>query len=142
MITREEVLMGREREFPLTQELEANLEKLLKALNKFREIYAKPMIVNSGYRPGYYNEEADGAKKSTHMLCLACDFRDLDGKLDYFCTQNKKVLAECGLWLEHPKWTKNWCHLQAVPPKSGSRIYIPKKTEPLPQHFDIAFKNL
>lgn len=124
MITREEVLMGRDKEYPLTPELETNLSRLLTALNKFRAAYGKPMLVTSGYRPGKYNKAAGGAKKSAHLTLEACDFSDPEGKLASFCIQNLKLLAECGLWMESPAKTKGWVHLQirSVP---GVRIFEP-----------------
>ena len=141
-ITRNEILMGREKEFPLTAELEKNLEKLLKALNQFREIYGKPMHVSSGYRPGAFNESAGGAKKSNHMICLACDFVDVDSSLDSYCVANQDILEQCGLYLEHPKWTNTWCHLQCVKPASGKRIFVPSSQEPTKQKLDELFIDL
>lgn len=126
MITREEVLMGRDKDYPLDTEQEVNLEHLLECLNKFRKAYGKPMVVSSGYRPAAVNAKVKGAaKKSNHIMCLACDFRDLDGSLDEWCLQNLDVLEECGLYLESPLHTPNWCHLQAKAPKSGNRVFIP-----------------
>lgn len=124
-VTREEILQGRDKEFPLSQEQEANLSKLLAAVNKFRDIYGKPLKVSSGYRPGKYNEAAGGAKKSNHMQCLAVDFVDVDGSLDAYCLANLKVLEECGLYLESPEHTPSWCHLQAIAPRSGNRVFLP-----------------
>lgn len=124
MITREEILMGREKEYPLTPELEQNLTRLLSSLNKFRAAYGKPMYVTSGYRPGKYNKAAGGAKKSAHLTLEACDFADGDGALASFCLQNLKLLAECGLWLESPAKTKGWVHLQTRP-VPGVRIFEP-----------------
>lgn len=103
--------MGRDAEYPLTPELEANLTKLHKALNELRNIYGKPMIVSSGYRPGKYNVAAGGAKNSSHLICKACDFRDPDGTLDKWCTENQDTLEELGLWQEDPTKTPGWCHL-------------------------------
>jgi hypothetical protein len=126
MITREEILMGRDKIVPLSQEQEDNLEHLLECLNKLRTAYGKPMYVSSGYRPEAINSKVKGAaKKSNHIMCLACDFKDLDGSLDEWCLQNLDILEECGLYLESPMHTPNWCHLQAIPPKSGKRIFIP-----------------
>jgi hypothetical protein len=125
MITRDEVLMGRDKDWPLNAQLEANLTKLLTALNKFRTKYAKVMFVSSGYRPATYNKAAGGAKLSNHMVCLACDFKDRDGTLGAWCMRNLKVLEDCGLWLEHIDSTPGWCHLQAVPPRSGNRVFRP-----------------
>jgi uncharacterized protein YcbK (DUF882 family) len=118
--------MDRDKIAPLTPELEANLDKLLKALNKLRATYGKPMYVSSGYRPAQINENVKGAaKKSNHMLCLACDFADKDGELDKWCLANLDKLEEYGLYLEDPAFTPNWCHLQVVPPKSGKRVFKP-----------------
>lgn len=111
MITRTEVLMGRDKEFPLTPALETNLSKLLIALNKVRAAYGKPMKVSSGYRPGRYNTAAKGAKASAHITCQACDFSDPTGDLDAWCMQNLALLSSCGLRLEHPDSTPGWCHL-------------------------------
>lgn len=126
MITREEILMGRDEKYPLSEEQEQNLEQLLIALNKFRKAYNKPMYVSSGYRPEAINSKVKGAaKKSNHIMCLACDFKDLDGSLDEWCLQNLDILEQCGLYLESPLHTPNWCHLQCKAPKSGNRVFIP-----------------
>lgn len=110
-VTRKEILMGRDTEFPLTSDMETNLYKLLVAVNKVREAYGKPMIVSSGYRPGRYNTAAGGAKASAHLSCEACDFQDTDGKIDEWCLANQSLLAEFGLRLENPGQTIGWCHL-------------------------------
>lgn len=125
MISRAEVLMGRDKDAPLDRDLEDNLTKLLVALNKFRDIYGKGMKVTSGYRPGSFNTAAGGAKKSNHMVCLACDFHDPNGDLDAYCMSNLHVLEQCGLYLEHPDHTIGWCHLQCIAPKSGNRVFKP-----------------
>jgi hypothetical protein len=123
MISREEVLMGRDSEYPLDQQLEKNLSNLLSALNKFRAEYGKPMYVSSGYRPGKYNAAAGGAEHSSHLVCEACDFHDPKGELDEFCTRNLELLEQCGLYLEDPTYTPGWCHLQIRPTKN--RIFKP-----------------
>lgn len=119
MITRNEILMGRDTQYPLTPELETNLKDLLEKLNKFRTLYGKSMICTSGYRPGNYNTAAGGAKKSSHMLCMAADFRDTDGSLDAWCMQHIDKLNEIGLYLEHPDATPGWCHLQTRKTKNN-----------------------
>ncbi len=122
-IKRDEVLMGRDKEFPLTPDLEANLTKLLTALNGLREKYGKPMIVSSGYRPGKYNTAAGGAKNSSHLSCEACDFKDSSGELKKWCTDNVPVLEEFGLYMEDPTRTPTWLHVQIRPTKN--RIFKP-----------------
>lgn len=126
MITRNEILMGREKLSPLDNVLEANLNKLLVAVNKFCAVYSKPLTVTSGYRPPVINATIKGAaKKSNHMICLAVDLADSGGKLAEYCLNNLKLLEECGLWMEDPTATKGWVHLQAVPPRSGNRVFKP-----------------
>lgn len=122
-ITRDEILMNRDREYPLTPHLEDNLRKLLLALNKFRNIYGKPMQVTSGYRPGKYNDAAGGAPNSAHISCEACDFADPLGELDDWCQANVRVLEQCGLWLESPTRTPGWTHMDIRP--RNNRIFIP-----------------
>lgn len=125
MISRDEVLMGRDAQYPLTSQLEANLTGLLAALNQFRAAYGIPMIVSSGYRPGPYNSAAGGATNSPHLVCMACDFHDPDGTLDQYCLNNLELLEKCGLWLESPGHTPGWCHLQTRVIPSGNRVFIP-----------------
>lgn len=121
MITRDEILQGRDEEFPLSEEFEQNLQDLLVAVNKLRDLYGKPMFVSSGYRPGHYNTDAGGAKNSTHMICMAVDFQDNDNKLKSWITV--KVLEDCGLYMEDPKHTSTWLHVQTRSTKN--RIFIP-----------------
>jgi len=126
VISRAEVLMGRDKDYPLDKEQEANLAILLERVNKLRALYNKPMTVTSGYRPAAINAGVAGAaKRSNHILCAACDFRDSDGAIDAWCLTNLDKLAEIGLWLESPDHTPNWCHVQIFPPKSGNRVFKP-----------------
>lgn len=121
MISRKEILMGRDIEYPLSKEQESNLEKLLIAVNKLRKLYNKAMFVSSGYRPGHYNKAAGGAAKSSHLTCQAVDFKDADGKLKAWITP--EILVECGLYMEHPDHTPSWLHVQTRPTKN--RIFKP-----------------
>lgn len=125
MITRAEILMGRHTEYPLTAELEENFGKLLKAVNVVRERFMQPMIVSSGYRPGHYNKDANGAKGSLHKTLQAVDFKDENRKLAYFLENNEHILEEAGLYMEQPAFTPTWVHLQTRAPRSGNRIFIP-----------------
>lgn len=121
MISRAEILMSRDEEYPLSQELEENLNKLLSAVSKLRALYNKPMVVSSGYRPGHYNTAAGGAKNSSHCVCMAVDFKDADGAIKNWITV--KILEDCGLYMELPSRTPTWCHVQVRPTKS--RVFIP-----------------
>lgn len=115
-ITKDEILMGRDKSHAseYTPEISSNIDKLLIPLNKIRELYGKPMSVSSGFRPPSLNAKVKGAaKKSSHAVGLACDFKDLDGKLAEFLVDldKKGVLKQLGLWLENPAVTSSWCHL-------------------------------
>lgn len=125
MITRKEVLMDRDKEYPLSKEFEANLAILLERLNKFRNIYGKPLFVSSGYRPGKYNKGAGGANSSAHLTCQATDFKDVDGALKKYIKDNPTILETCDLYLEAPESTPSWIHLQSRKTKSGKRIFKP-----------------
>lgn len=125
MITRKEYLMGRDLETPLTPKQEDNLLKMLGAINMFRCVYGKPMIVTSGYRPPRVNKAIGGAKNSKHMTCEAVDISDRNRELAVFCLNNLDVLIACGLWIENPEKTPGWVHFQCVPPRSGNLIFNP-----------------
>jgi len=131
MITREEILKGREKEFPLSSQLEANLSELLTRVNKLRKLWAKPMIITSGYRPGRYNKAAGGAERSRHITCQAVDISDPEQEIGMWLFNNVQILKDCGLWMEHPESTPVWCHLQSVPPPSGTRIFRVKPIKQL-----------
>lgn len=111
MVTRKEILMDRDVQNPLDQTMEANLKQLLTAVNAIRTAYGKPMYVSSGYRPAAINASVGGAKKSAHMVCKAVDFKDPNGELDKWCSENQDLLEKLGLWQEHPDSTNGWCHL-------------------------------
>lgn len=128
MITKKEYLMGRDVDYQTeyTQEVSDNIDKLLISLNKFREKYGKPMFVSSGWRPSVINSSIQGsAKKSNHVIGLACDFKDIDRSLAKFCLQNLHILEDCGLYMEAPDSTPTWIHLQCVAPRSGKRVFKP-----------------
>ena len=69
-ITRDEVLMGRDTFAPLSVELEMNLTKLLACLNKFRQLYGKPLIVSSGYRPPQMNARSQGQQRGATICSV------------------------------------------------------------------------
>lgn len=134
MISKSEVLMGRDKLYPkeYTQEISDNVDKMLVILNQVRTKYGKPMHVSSGWRPVAVNSKLSNAgKKSNHTLGLACDFKDSDGKLKDWVIENLKWLASIGLYFEDFNYTKGWVHMQIVPPKSKRRIFVPN-TNPAP----------
>lgn len=127
MFTKEEFLMGRDKQYPseYTKEISDNLDKLLEVMNKVRSAYGKPMTVSSGWRPAAINSATSGAAaKSNHMIGLAVDIKD-DGSVRKWVLDNLQLMKDLGLYFEDWRWTPTWCHFQIVPPKSGKRIYVP-----------------
>jgi hypothetical protein len=125
MITRQEILMGRDKQAPLTPEMEKNLELLLERVNILRAKYGRPMVVSSGYRPPVLNKQAGGATGSAHMTCEAVDFRDVSRELTNWIMQNQHLLEEIDIYIENPIHTPTWLHVQTRPTKSGRRIFNP-----------------
>jgi len=126
LLTRDDILMGRDKAYPIDEIQSANVDRLLSALHQLQLALETDLVVSSGYRPEAINAAVKGAaKRSNHIACLAVDLHDPDGALDTWCLENQKALELCGLWLEHPDSTPNWCHLQCVPPKSGRRVFRP-----------------
>lgn len=115
--------MGRDTEYPLSEQLELNLARLLVAANIVQTQWGQKLVVSSGYRPGKYNTMAGGASKSAHLVCMAVDFFDKSGQLDKFLMANPEILEEAGLWMEHPDATPGWCHVDLKP--RGNRIFRP-----------------
>jgi hypothetical protein len=134
MITLEDYWMGRDKQFAhlLTDELRANAKDIVERANKLlyfarsSGVLEVDLPVNSGWRPPAVNNKVAGASKtSLHMSCKAIDLNDPYGEIDKFCFNNQKILADLGLWLEHPDATPRWCHVQSVPPRSGNRVFKP-----------------
>lgn len=138
-ITEAMYFMGRDRihAAELTPELRANAQALLGRVNVLLGRMAASRIapensphtrtpVTSGWRPSKINERTPGAApRSHHMRCNAIDLYDPEGVLDDWCMDNLDALMNLGLYLEHPSATKGWCHLQAVAPRSGKRVFYP-----------------
>jgi hypothetical protein len=119
-----EYLMGRDEEYPLSEEMYKNTTELVKTVNcLLRELGIKRWKINSGYRPGKYNEEAGGSTRSAHLTCEAVDLADPDGELKGRITE--ALLVKYDLYMEHPNSTPTWCHLQSRPTRSGRRIFKP-----------------
>ena len=118
--------MKRHEDYPIPRiQMALNAAVLLAAINYIRGVYGKPLIVSSGYRPGHYNEQAGGAKNSSHLTCEAIDLLDSDGAFAKWCLANTFELAKAGLYMENPEKTKGWVHLQTRRPRSGKLIFDP-----------------
>lgn len=96
----------------------------------------------SGWRPPAINDvTANAATLSAHLRAAAGDKRDtINGDFCWWQFRNLDVLAQLGLWMEHPVATvvrawqvaleqkrdpTPWCHNQSLPPASHARCYWP-----------------
>ncbi|MBC7729136.1 MAG: hypothetical protein H7242_16305 [Microbacteriaceae bacterium] len=85
--------------------------------------------LTSGWRPPDINACTSGASAtSLHMTGEAADVFDPGDKLDAWLMSGpgQAVLIELGLWLEHPRDTPGWAHVQIRPPGSGRRVFYAK----------------
>lgn len=138
MITLESYFMGRDTKYAseCDGKIRKNALKTVSRVNSLLTIYAEfsrviLTKVSSGWRPSCINDvTSNAAKLSTHLTADGCDIEDLDRAFAAWCVLHPETLAECGLYLEDPRWTPSWCHLQTRPPGSGKRIYIPSTKPP------------
>ena len=136
MITIEEYFDGRDKEHAdeLTEEIISNAEDTVDKVNWLLDESGFEHIdrLNSGWRPQSINQATrNAAPGSKHLTAQAADIRDADRHLAHWCVLNLDVLAEIGLWMEDPRWTPSWVHVQTIPPKSRKRVYIPSTQPPL-----------
>lgn len=126
MINLSDYLMGRTRDYPLSDEQRTNALETVQRVNSLLVAFGEDRAVRSGWRPPEINSATpNAAPRSKHMTCQACDLDDVEGDLDEWCLENQSELERIGLWLEHPSATKSWCHVQTIPPKSGKRVFYP-----------------
>ena len=86
---------------------------------------SKERSITSGFRDKMSNTRARGAKASCHLFGMAVDIEDKDGRLDAFCVANEDLLKHFALWVESPKHTPGWCHMQTRPVGTGTHIFLP-----------------
>lgn len=119
-------------EMDFTPRIQENVRKLLRRINALG--YEPPMYFSSCLRSKeahkrIYAEKGIPEDKipwgSAHLRGEAVDIADPDGKLGDWLMINDRKVVEANLWVEHPDYTRGWCHLQCVPPKSGKRFFIP-----------------
>lgn len=77
---------------------------------------------HGGFRP---RDSLVGADNSLHKDALAVDRYDPLRQLASWCLGHPHELMSRGLYMEDPRWTPTWVHLQLRPPRSGRLVYIP-----------------
>jgi len=109
-----------------TSNILLNATHLLQAINALlADLGIISIVVTSGWRPPTVNVAIGGAKSSAHCTGEACDLADSTGKLKQQLVDKPELLVKHDLYMEDPSATKNWCHLQTRPTKSGKRIFKP-----------------
>jgi hypothetical protein len=137
LITSKAFWKGRDVEFKsqLTPTIQVAAADTIRRANKLLEMFyaANPNAVrrdaNSGWRPAAVNKKTSGASPTSwHMFGKAVDIDDDDEDLDeWLMTEaGQKALVECELWMEHPRDTPRWTHVQTVAPRSGRRVFYAK----------------
>ncbi len=147
MITLEQYWMGRDAKYPaeLTAEIRHHAEQLVAKVNNLLAFAdadgvapatsSRGDAIASGWRPPAVNDATtNAAKSSKHRTGQAVDLADgADRGLARWCLSNLDALEQIGLWMEDPRWTPTWVHLQLVPPGSGKRVYVPSTAPALAQ---------
>lgn len=101
-----------------------NLKDLCAKLNKLG--FVPPRTATSCLRSIKDQQRINpSAMGSSHLYGAAVDIGDADGKLKAWLKANPQKLVECGLWMEHPDYTKTWCHLSIYAPASFNRVFKP-----------------
>lgn len=141
MITVEQYFMGRDLEYSseCSEAIRNNaaetvrLTNQLKSLAMIRDGFTFPdNEVASGWRPAAVNDATShAAAHSRHLTAQALDTHDPERLFARWCLRNLNELETIGLWMEDPRWTPTWVHLQTQPPGSGHRIFIPSSAAPM-----------
>ena len=130
MIILQDYWMGRDVTYPLalTPEIRRNAITTVALANALLAVFGQGRKVNSGWRPPQVNAATpNAAAMSKHMTGQAIDLADPEGDLDDWLMSDagQAQMEKLGLWHEHPAATKNYAHLQTVPPRSGKRTFFP-----------------
>lgn len=116
-----------------TDDIKNNAIKLLGLINQLlMDLGIEEADVTSGWRPAVINNKTtNAAKKSYHMLGMACDVLDDEKQnLAKLIASRPDLLKKYGLWLESPDSTKgintNWAHLDiGTRADRPSRVFLP-----------------
>jgi len=101
------------RESRMTAEYEQNYAELILTLNRIREDWGKPLIINSGFRPD---------DTGRHGRCNAVDIRDFTGD---FYKWLIKYLDKYGISVEDRRYTPTYVHLDREKRGGIWKVFIP-----------------
>ena len=116
----------------LTTAVKFSICRTADKMDEIRELLNRPLFVKSWYRPKEYNKLIGGAKESSHMEGLACDFwADVNGdgdKTGEDCDAIKEILKnwllKLDIRMEDNGPRKRWVHVDLKYPK-GARYFKP-----------------
>lgn len=123
-----------------TKEQADNLVRLVdNTLDKIREKYGKPIVVDSGFRCSKLNKAVGGSTSSQHMKGEAADIRSLndDWEENYKILQtvlNNKEIPFDQMICEYPIKTKdgrllpNWVHVSYSKDRQRRQVLVAKKS--------------
>lgn len=130
IVTLEAYWKGRDVTFAkeLSQEVIDNAIALLRRVNALlNAMHVANVTVSSGWRPKEVNDMYGGAPKSYHILGQAIDIADHDKRLARELQERSWLLKEYDLWMEDPKFTHTWVHLDTgIRPERDVRIFKPR----------------
>ena len=138
MITEQEYWMGRDVKYAdlFTDEIKVNGLETVVRVNSLLLLADDDCVpygaVASGWRPQPLNDgTTNAAIYSKHITARACDIRDGPNReFARWCLRHLDYLRDAEVWMEDPRWTPTWVHLQTVPPGSGKRVFIPSSSPP------------
>jgi len=79
--------------FPPRERLLDHIVPTVKSADEIRDRWGGPVVVVSGYRAPYYNDElVEGSDRSQHMAFRALDLRPADGQIDNFIDLVEEVV--------------------------------------------------
>lgn len=114
------------KKYELTPDIEKNLLDLAEKITALEMVYGDKFIVTSGLRSKADQMRINpSVKNSAHLMGMAVDVSDPEGRIDEWCLDNLEELIRIGLYLESPVQTVRWSHLQSRKPISGNRVFVP-----------------
>ena len=96
--------------------------ELVEKLDAIREGYGSPLVLSSAARCFEHNKSVGGAPGSAHLDGRAADIADPDGSVTLYVLSR---LDDLDIYIEDPRFTKGWIHVQTRPSKA--RIFTPGK---------------
>lgn len=113
----------RERDARCTSEVRMRAADLAERVSKLlEEVRFKPKV-SSGLR--FPETLANDVARSAHFTGEAVDLTDPDQVISEAILDRPDLLVKYDLYMENPRYTKTWVHLQSRPTRSGNRVFVP-----------------